>query len=111
MSFPAATFRATCRGVSWLTIRDDVALTAIAPQWRCLAERQAAGRCVKPEWVTAWRETIAPHVRPRVLTAWSECGKLLALWQLGMSRSGSGLSRHRVLEPMGAHVASGDRLD
>jgi len=97
--------------VSWQTLTDEAALAEVAAEWSRLAERADASLFVGPDWVNAWRATIAPDVKLRVVTARDPRGRLAAVWPLGIRTTGRGPARYRILEAMGGTVVSGDRLD
>lgn len=96
--------------LNWLVIRDDAALCHLRAEWSRLADRCEAALFLTPEWTECWRTAIAPDVRPRIVTGWDESGRLRVAWPLGIRRCGGRTLQWRTLEPMGAAVASGDRL-
>lgn len=97
--------------VTWLTLSDQSSLNAVRREWDALIDEADAAFFCAPDWIDTWRDTIAPKVRPRVLTGWNADGRLRAIWPLGLAIEGGGVARCRVLSPMGGRVVSGDRLD
>lgn len=103
--------RAQQSSVTWLTLREPDALRSIADEWLALAEQAKAGLCLTPQWIEAWRATIAPAAQPQVVTAWEAGGRLAALWPMAVRRVGGSGVTWRCLETMGGVAASGDRLN